>query len=92
MSAGPFAPPVPCWEAGWRGQNWDFWQLWPLMHDPAWDAVSDELRFQALMAQLEADIEEQRAQVERIDAEDDFIARYEATLALHREKVDEAEL
>jgi TolB-like protein len=78
------------WEAGWRGHNWDFYQLWPLMHDPAWDAVSDEPRFQALIARVEADIDRQRAQVEKIDAEDDFIARYEAALALHAGKVDEA--
>jgi TolB-like protein/Tfp pilus assembly protein PilF len=77
------------WEAGWRGQNWDFWQLWPLLHDPAWDAVSDEPRFQALVAWVEADIDRQRAQVEKIDTEDDFIARYEAALALHADKVDE---
>jgi TolB-like protein/Tfp pilus assembly protein PilF len=78
------------WAAGWRGQNWDFWQRWPLLHDPAWDAVSDEPRFQALMTRLEADIERQRAQVEKLDAEDDFIARYEAALAMHADKVDEA--
>jgi hypothetical protein len=71
-------------EAGWRG-------YYAALRDPRWDAVRERPEFQAIMAGVKADLDLQRAQLEAIDAEDDFIARYEAALALHADKVDEAE-
>jgi tetratricopeptide (TPR) repeat protein len=71
-------------EAGWRG-------YYAALRDPRWDAVRARAEFQAIMAGVKADLDLQRAQLEAIDAEDDFIARYEAALALHAYKVDEAE-
>lgn len=37
-------------------------------HDPRWDALKDDPRYQALMAQVQADVDRQRTEVERIDA------------------------
>jgi hypothetical protein len=36
--------------------------------------LSDDGRFQALMAKVKADVDRQRAEVERIEAEEDFPA------------------
>jgi TolB-like protein/Tfp pilus assembly protein PilF len=71
-------------EAGWRG-------YYAALRDPRWDAVRERPEFQAIMIRVKADLDLQRAKLEAIDAEDDFIARYEAALALHGDKVDEAE-
>lgn len=71
-------------EAGWRG-------YYAALRDPRWDSVRGRPEFQAIMDGVKADLDLQRAQLEAIDAEDDFIARYEAALALHADKVDEAE-
>jgi hypothetical protein len=71
-------------QAGWRG-------YYGMRRDPRWDAVRDEPRFQSIMSRVKADLDAQRAEVEAIEADDDFIARYEAALALHADKVDEAE-
>jgi tetratricopeptide (TPR) repeat protein len=60
-----------------RGFRRYFW----LLHDSRWDPLHDNERFRASMARLKGYIDEQRAEVERIDAEDDFIARLEAKLA-----------
>jgi hypothetical protein len=71
-------------DAGWRG-------YYAAQRDPRWNAVRARPEFQTIMADVKADLDRQRAQLEAIDAEDDFIARYEAALALHADKVDEAE-
>ena len=63
--------------AGWRG-------YYSARHDPRWDALRGEPRFQALMARVKADLDAQRARVEQIDAEDDFAARLDAALASQR--------
>lgn len=60
-----------------RGFRRYFW----LLHDSRWESLHDDERFKALMARLKGYIAEQREVVERIDAEDDFIARLEAKLA-----------
>jgi hypothetical protein len=45
--------------------------------------VTDEPRFQAVMARVKADLDEQRARVEAIEAGEDFVARLDAAIALH---------
>ena len=57
-------------KAGWRDYNIE-------RHDPRWSALADNPRYQALMAEVKADVDRQRAAVERIDAEEDFAARLE---------------
>jgi TolB-like protein/Tfp pilus assembly protein PilF len=54
-------------EAGWR-------QYYINMHDPRWSTLTDDPRYQALMAEVKADVDRQRAEVERIDAQEDFPA------------------
>jgi hypothetical protein len=61
-------------EAGWRG-------YYQVRQDPRWDALRDEPRFQAVMARVKADLDEQRARVEAIEATDDFAARLDAAIA-----------
>jgi hypothetical protein len=53
--------------AGWR-------EYYIKRNDPRWGALSDDGRFQALMAKVKADVDRQRAEVERIEAEEDFPA------------------
>jgi TolB-like protein/tetratricopeptide (TPR) repeat protein len=61
-------------EAGWRG-------YYGIQADPRWDSVREEPKFQAVLASVKADLDAQRARVEAIEAEDDFIARYDAAMA-----------
>ncbi len=56
--------------AGWRG-------YYIHKHDPRWGTLKDDPRYQALMAQVKADVDRQRAMVEKIDAEEDFQALFE---------------
>ncbi|MEX2496541.1 MAG: winged helix-turn-helix domain-containing protein [Woeseia sp.] len=62
--------------AGWR----DYFRL---LHDPRWNAVRDDRRFQALMATVEADVDRQRAQLEHSD-DNDFVGRIDAVVAARR--------
>jgi Flp pilus assembly protein TadD len=54
-------------DAGWRG-------YYLIHHSPIWESVAQDARYQALMAGVKADVDRQRAEVERIDAEEDFPA------------------
>ena len=62
-------------EAGWR----DYYIQRP---DPRWSALADNPRYQALMAEVKADVDRQRAEVERQDAEEDFPAKLDVARAL----------
>jgi hypothetical protein len=53
--------------AGWR-------EYYIRQHDPRWAALKDNPRYQALMAEVKADVDRQRAEVEHIDAQEDFPA------------------
>jgi TolB-like protein/Tfp pilus assembly protein PilF len=68
-------------DAGWRG-------YYGIRRDPRWDAVREHPRFRAILAKVKADIDLQRASVEAMDAEDDFVARLDAQLALHADQLD----
>jgi TolB-like protein/predicted Zn-dependent protease len=61
-------------EAGWR----DYYRR---RNDPYWTALEHDPRYSALMATVKADVDRQRAEVERSDASDDFLARLDAALA-----------
>jgi len=61
-------------KAGWR-------DYYVRRDDPYWSALGNNPRYRALMATVKADIDRQRAEVERIDATDGFKARLDAAMA-----------
>ena len=64
-------------EAGWR-------DYYVRRNDPYWAALDKDPRYRALMTTVKADIDRQRAEVERIDATDGFNAKLDAALAARR--------
>jgi TolB-like protein/Flp pilus assembly protein TadD len=60
-------------EGGWRG-------YFILQRDARWAPLRDQPRFKAVLARIKADVDAQRAEVEARDAEDDFVARFDAAL------------
>jgi adenylate cyclase len=64
--------------AGWRG-------YYAALQDPRWDAAREAPKFKAILARVKSDLDAQRAEVEAIDAEDDFITRLDAAIALQAE-------
>jgi len=61
-------------EAGWR-------EYYLSEHDPYWQSLHDNPDFRKLMTQVKADVDRQRAEIERLDAEEDFVARLDAVRA-----------
>jgi len=61
-------------KAGWR-------DYYIQRHDPRWAPLADHPRYQSLMAEVKADVDRQRAEVERIDAEEDFVAKFDQVQA-----------
>lgn len=61
-------------DAGWRG-------YYRAIHDPRWEFVRDDPRFASLKARVKTDVERQREDVERREAEDDFVVRLETAVA-----------
>lgn len=64
-------------EAGWR-------QYLIQRHDPRWIPLQDHPRYRASMERVITDVERQRAEVERIEAEEDFLQRFEAARGLRQ--------
>lgn len=60
--------------AGWR----DYYLR---LNDPYWAAVEDDPRFRAQMTIVRKDIDRQRAEIARIDASEDFVAKVDAAMA-----------
>jgi TolB-like protein/predicted Zn-dependent protease len=60
--------------AGWR----DYYLR---QNDPYWASLEDHPRFRAQMEIVRKDIERQRAEVARIDAAEDFVAKLDAAMA-----------
>jgi hypothetical protein len=71
-------------EAGWRG-------YYGIRADPRWDPLREEPKFQAVLAKVKADLDAQRAQVEAIEADDDFIARYDAAMAEQARRAEQTQ-
>jgi hypothetical protein len=63
--------------AGWR-------DYYVHLADPRWAILRDDPRHQALMAEVKADLDRQRAEIERIDAEEDFPALLDQVHAQQR--------
>jgi TolB-like protein len=61
-------------DAGWR----DYYLR---ERDPYWASVAKDRRYRALMEKVKADVDRQRAEVQRIDASDGFLAKLDATIA-----------
>jgi len=61
-------------KAGWRDYFIE-------RHDPRWAPLADDPRYQTLMAEVKADVGRQRAEIERIDAEENFPALLEEARA-----------
>ncbi len=64
-------------DAGWR----DYYST---VRDPRWASVKDDPRFVEILNRVKADIDLQRARMEGIDAQDDYVARLDAAMALKR--------
>ena len=62
-------------DSGWR--NYAF-----IVHDPRWQIFLSEPAVQSLMNFVKADIDRQRLQVEKIDADEDFRVEVDAILAI----------
>jgi hypothetical protein len=60
--------------AGWR----DYYLR---QNDPYWAALENDPRFRAQMEIVRKDIERQRAEIARIDAAEDFVAKLDAAMA-----------
>jgi len=61
-------------EWGWRTVN-----LYE--QDPRWDTLRDHPRFQALMAEVKADVDRQRAELDATEPHQAYVARLDATRA-----------
>ena len=69
-------------EAGWL-------EYYVTNSDPRWGSLADNPAYQALMAEVKADVDRQRAEIERIEAKEDFAALLEKLLERKREVANE---
>jgi TolB-like protein len=70
-------------EAGWRG-------YYVRERDPYWASAASHPRYRALMAKVKADVDRQRAEVQRVDPGEAFLARLDAAIAATDEDADGA--
>ena len=63
-----------CWQAGWREYYRD-------CHDPLWAALTDNDRYIEMMAGVKADVDRQRAEIQRTDAVESFPALHDKVRA-----------
>ena len=69
-------------DAGWL-------EYYVTKSDPRWGSLADNPTYQALMAEVKADVDRQRAEIERIEAEEDFAALFEKVLERKKEVANE---
>jgi TolB-like protein/tetratricopeptide (TPR) repeat protein len=69
-------------EAGWL-------EYYVTHGDPRWGSLADNPAYQALMAEVKADVDRQRAEIESIEAEEDFAALFEKVLERKKEVANE---
>jgi len=69
-------------EAGWL-------EYYVTNGDPRWGSLADNPTYQALMAEVKADVDRQRAEIERMEAEEDFAALFEKVLERKKEVANE---
>jgi tetratricopeptide (TPR) repeat protein len=60
--------------AGWRDS-------YLRQRDPYWAVVENDARYRALMARVKADVDRQRAEVQAVDARENFAAKLDAAVA-----------
>lgn len=70
-------------EAGWRG-------YYVKERDPYWASGAKDPRYRALMAKVKADVDRQRAEVQRVDPGEAFLAQLDAAIAATGENADGA--
>jgi tetratricopeptide (TPR) repeat protein len=63
--------------AGWR----DYYLR---EHDVYWAPLANDPRYRALMAKVKADVDRQGAEIARIDASEDFVAKFDEAMAARK--------
>jgi tetratricopeptide (TPR) repeat protein len=63
--------------AGWR----DYYLR---AHDVYWASVANDPRYRALMAKVKADVDRQGAEIAKIDASEDFVAKFDSAMAARK--------
>jgi TolB-like protein len=63
--------------AGWR----DYYLR---EHDVYWASVANDPRYRALMAKVKANVDRQAAEIARIDASEDFVAKFDAAMVARK--------
>jgi hypothetical protein len=74
-------------DAGWRGYglfNWSYYDYDHFWKSPVWRGAWQSEEFAPILADIQADLARQRAEVEATEAEHDFRAEFEELLAAHR--------
>ena len=61
-------------QAGWR-------EYYLQEHDPYWASIANHPRYRTLMAKVKADVDRQRAEVQRAETNEVFLAKLDATIA-----------
>ena len=63
--------------AGWR----DYYMR---EHDVYWAPLEKDPRYRALMAKVKADVDRQAVEIARIDASENFVARFDTAMAARK--------
>jgi tetratricopeptide (TPR) repeat protein len=63
--------------AGWR----DYYLR---QHDVYWAPLENDPRYRALLAKVKADVDRQAAEIARIDASEDFVAKFDAAMVARK--------
>jgi TolB-like protein len=69
--------------AGWRDYYWR-------QRDVYWAPLANDPRYRALMTKVKADVDRQAAEIARIDASEDFVAKFDSVMAARKSAGSEA--